>query len=644
VITSDTGPGTLLAGDSMEYRLGRQLAEGGEGVVFRLQDRDDVVAKLYKEWQAGRDEKLARLIDLKNKRLTKIAAWPLSQLRNEVDEPIGFVMERLEGWQPLHAVYQIKSRLEVAPTRTYQYLVRTARNLAACVHQVHEAGLVIGDLNESNVFVGSDAMVKLIDVDSFQLKDGDRIFPCKVGKAELMPPELQNISLEGVERTKDHDRFALAVLIFHLLVFGRHPFAGRPKADLDIPLEESIRLGYYAFTERRDVPVVPPPHLNLDWLPLGMRELFEDAFDPNRRVRPDAQVWFDALKGLEDELTGCDLNGGHAYWRGARDCPWCHLEERWNVALFVPTYGSPAFEAESSLDELGERLRRLPAPRAVEPPMMDYQNLEPAKMSWWERAAHGGISFPLPFWILLMQLPNLLRNYGYIILAVFIPFVLVAAFVWQRGHVIRSQVKKSEKALEEIWQRWKTEADVSQFDARREELEKVRQALSRTGDRLAEARVARIRELHKDDLGHFLGKYSVLAADVGPVGSSRLSYLYDRGFRTAADITEESVLRTKDLDEAFWRDLRAWRHTLEEQFWKAARFSLPAAQEQQVLRTIHKENAQYREILRHAEDDLSSMYEQLTRRQSELVQEAQPYVQQLQEFGPQLLAIEGRKA
>ena len=55
---------------------------------------------------------------------------------------------------------------------------------------VHGTGVVVGDVNDSNVLVGGDAVVRLIDVDSFQVRDSARVFTCDVGMPIYQPPEL----------------------------------------------------------------------------------------------------------------------------------------------------------------------------------------------------------------------------------------------------------------------------------------------------------------------------------------------------------------------------------------------------------------------------------------------------------------------
>jgi DNA-binding helix-hairpin-helix protein with protein kinase domain len=87
------------------------------------------------------------------------------------------------------------------PRFNWKYLLRAARNLAIQVSQVHEAGHIIGDLNDSNVAVLGTAQVTLVDTDSFQISDGRTTFRCLVGKPEFTAPEIQGQKFADVSRT-----------------------------------------------------------------------------------------------------------------------------------------------------------------------------------------------------------------------------------------------------------------------------------------------------------------------------------------------------------------------------------------------------------------------------------------------------------
>ena len=64
----------------------------------------------------------------------------------------------------------------------------------------------------------TQALVTLVDSDSFQVTVGDKIYRCTVGKTEYTPPELQGTRFADIDRGADHDPFALAILIFQLLM------------------------------------------------------------------------------------------------------------------------------------------------------------------------------------------------------------------------------------------------------------------------------------------------------------------------------------------------------------------------------------------------------------------------------------------
>ena len=125
-------------------------------------------------------------------------------------------------------------------------MVRAATNLARAFGQIHAASHVIGDVNHGNALIGKDGTAVLIDCDSIQVRDRSRTFACDVGTPLFTPPELQGKTFRGLHRTENHDRFGLAVLIFHLLFQGRHPFAG-VYADGEMPLERAIAESRFAY-------------------------------------------------------------------------------------------------------------------------------------------------------------------------------------------------------------------------------------------------------------------------------------------------------------------------------------------------------------------------------------------------------------
>jgi DNA-binding helix-hairpin-helix protein with protein kinase domain len=637
--------GTLLAGGNTEYRLDGLLAEGGEGRVFEVKGRDDVVAKIYKDLDMSRKEKLRIMTARGTKSLRKVSAWPISALSDSTDETVGFVMESLVGWEPLHNVYQIRSRLKLFPHNSYAFLVRAARNLATCVHHLHEEGIVVGDLNESNVLVNGKAMVKLIDADSFQVPGPTALFSCKVGKAELLPPELQGHSLEGLVRTPEHDRFALSALIFQTLVFGRHPFAGTGPQDVELTLETCIERGYYAYTTKREIPVRPPPNLNLDWLPDGIRELFEQAFDPQAGERPTAKAWYFALKELETSLSTCKENPSHQYWSGIRGCPWCELEDRWRIALFRPALADPTQEYE-----VGEILAKLaqisyPANAGQDIVDFDYKVMPPAKLSPWEsffgRASKNWGWFIFCFFQIVNMLGTDRRGVFTIVFIAAVVMLLAFGMVYSRSDRL---VRNATRKLGGIAEIWKREADPSIFANALQTYYDIAYDLRDVKGRFERGRQRSIEELHAHELHVFLDKYKIFTADAGTLGHEKKGRLDDHGIKSAADISE-STLRTFPSVTAQERaDLIAWRRTLEMQFWKSHNYKLTIHQERKLIVDLRKQNDIQLKTLENGPMELELLAERLRNRQEDLAKEADKYVAVLRQHGPKLLALEGKKA
>jgi len=247
---------------------------------------------------------------------------------------VGFLMPRVRGMNPIIDYYHPKTRRQKYPLFSYRYLIRTARNLAGCVSALHARGYVVGDLNESNILVGDTAMVTLVDTDSFQVPDlrNNMFYRCRVGKPEFTPPEMQNVGFALVDRKPEHDLFALAVLLFQLLMEGTHPFAGRHVGLGEPPsLEERIAAGQFPHLPSsgsvcRSMPAAP----RFDFLPPGVRLLFTRCFVEGRALasmRPDARQWQLALDEAELSLLKCPVNEQHRYGNHLSACPWCQRKK-----------------------------------------------------------------------------------------------------------------------------------------------------------------------------------------------------------------------------------------------------------------------------------------------------------------------------
>lgn len=348
-------------------RLGEELGRGGEGVVFAVEEQSDWVAKIYASPPNFRKaQKLIVMGEAATPRLQQVAAWPIDLLMDSRETVCGFIMPRMDARKAIHELYSPKSRSTGFPKADFRFLVHAAANLARAFAVVHEQGHVLGDVNHGNVLVGDNGTVRLIDCDSFQIGRVPNIFPCDVGVLLFTAPELHGQPLRGLVRTANHDRFGLAVLLFHLLYMGRHPFAGRYSGPGEMPVEKAVREYRFAYgpdctANAMDRPLGTVP---LKTMGSGIARLFIHAFRRagSNGVRPDAKSWIEELENLKGRLRVCWLDSCHYFPRELAVCPWCTVELQTGIRLFGQR--NAPVDATGTIDALWKAIRAAPNPGA----------------------------------------------------------------------------------------------------------------------------------------------------------------------------------------------------------------------------------------------------------------------------------------
>ena len=329
-----------------EVRLGAELARAGEGVIHEVASAPALVAKLYHAAPHPKKTiKLQHLCRTGNAGLLSIAAWPQGLLFSSNDRQTvrGFLMPRIQG-KEIHRLYGPRDRQSEFPAAAWDFLIHVARNCAAAFETLHENDVVMADVNEKNLLVTSNGLVRLIDCDSYQFRDGNTQYLCEVGVPLWTPPELQrrvqHQGYRGLERTPNHDRFGLAVLIFELLFMGRHPFAGVPDGHQQCEIHVAIQQFLFAFSPHAwQRGLKAPPHtLPLGVLPPKLVRLFERAFLPGSdhpAARPSGREWAHELDALHAAHRTCSYDPGHKYWNGLTNCPWCQIAGSGGPNFFI---------------------------------------------------------------------------------------------------------------------------------------------------------------------------------------------------------------------------------------------------------------------------------------------------------------------
>ena len=590
-MTSTTAPPreALVDSTGRPLPLGVEIGRGGEGNVYEIIDAPESVAKLYHDTaDAEKSAKLAAMVRGARPALTEVAAWPTATLHARgraagVGAPVvGLVMPRASG-APVHRLYSPISRKTEFPNVDWQRLVIVAHNVAAAMAQVHAAGHVIGDVNQGNVLVAREGRVRLIDCDSFQIRDGSRWFPCEVGVGHFTPPELQGTSFAGITRTPNHDAFGLAVLVFHLLFMGRHPFAGRYAGKGEMPLEQAIAEFRFAFGRNAGSrQMAPPPNA----LPLAsaspdVADLFERAFGRDGvrdGARPTAAEWQTALGALAKDVATCAVMPGHRYPRGLGACPWCAIANAGGPDFFASVLVGVQHLAGFNAVEVWAAILGVPAPEAS--PAIPVA-LTPA-------SAAAQPTAPVPRWRRVAW-----RSHRFAAAAAGGAFVagtvggagapadavaaglLLLFFGLRRGSGLAGEDDRRTRELEaararlqSVEERWARELGraAGQFIAKRQELDALRSeyqgldAAKRRGRQELEA-TRREHQLRQYLDGHFIA-----SSGVPGIGTGRAATLASYGIETAADVTYAAVVAVPGFGGKRAKDLVAWRGFVENTF------------------------------------------------------------------------------
>lgn len=573
---------TFVTGTGKTIEIGRELGKGGEGSVYEVTANHHWVAKLYNahhQPDAPKQAKLRFMATTADNELLSYAAWPQETLHKTANGPVvGFLMPKVSGRAPIHMLYSPAHRRQDYPQAAWDFLLFAARNTAAAFAAIHHHGHVLGDVNQGNVLVGADSKVVLIDTDSFQINAHGTMHLCKVGVAHFTPPELQGVaSFDRVPRTSNHDNFGLALLIFHLLFGGRHPYSGVPlRNDAGEALEKDIQAFRYAYAldgQRRGFNP-PPKSIPISIIPDPIQAMLTLAFTENgaKGSRPTAQQWVTALDGLRGQLKRCATTPMHLYPSHLGRCPWCALEDHGviyflDVQVGVASTGTTGFV----LARVWAAIEAVPPPPAIPIPNIAAIAVKPT---------------PLPPGI---QQQGMITFWQIVIIGValwlfaVIPgawfFVLGGAWwAWAVAGDLGGDERKTERtkrqaardaaqqAYDQIVGRIHQEVSPEAFAKKKQDLARLRDEYQLLPER-EKTEIANLHATAEARQKHqFLERHFLDAAAISGVGPAKKAALRSFGIETAADVTWNKVISVKGFGEVLTRAVVDWRKACERRF------------------------------------------------------------------------------
>jgi len=277
------------SGKTLQLKLAAQsrLGAGGQGQVFAATLAGERVAvKLVPAMDAQR---LAALQALHG-RCGAVATLPLELLAG--DSPgssssagQGYVMRYVDPQRSISAVRLFNfDEIQRLKRFTWQDAVLAAWRLAESVAHLHRHGVVIGDLNPENIVFEqrqdttgrSRWQATILDTDSFQLQGADgRRHYCPVSRPAYTAPELVGANLASTWRQTSADDFALAVIVYQLLLHD-HPYDNAINTrEPDLAVSSKIRRGLYPHAAVPALGLQPSP-----WRPAPnlVSEALDQAF------------------------------------------------------------------------------------------------------------------------------------------------------------------------------------------------------------------------------------------------------------------------------------------------------------------------------------------------------------------------------
>jgi len=595
---------TVFDANGCSYRLVREVGRGGQGSVWTIDGHSDQVAKFYHNGLTDTDAaKISAMCRLRTEALSSVAAWPISLLKpSKSGTPAGLLMRKIADYESVHQLYGLKSRLRTFPHAQLPFLIHVATNTARAFATIHAAGQVIGDVNHSNLMVGPNGTVAMIDCDSFQITDGAQIFRCPVGVPEFTPPELQGKDFRNTTRTAQHDAFGLSILIFYLLFLGRHPFMGLydVKSDDIVSLDQAIGLYKFPYalgsgsSEVRLPAFVP----RLADYPSELANLFIRTFtrDALTRGRPSATEWLGILSNLPKVLKTCKTNPNHQFFSGISDCPWCRAEGALGTPIFgikVAVVGDRGFNLVAVWVEI-EKVK--PVPEPLQKPELDnvtakYSPDPTIPEIARKRRVHrlGAIGIILAVSVLSVAASLVpLAAISAIAIA-----LIIAGQVWKQGNIGAKPFIEQYDSVLNIYREAETEFDRSSAPpARYAEIRTQLDLCKREYEGLAPEKAKRLAKLNAEreakQRQRFLEKFRIEDATIPNIGPKNKLILRTWGIEDAWDVDEGRIQAIKGFGPVKINSLMEWRRSNERLF----RFDPKQSVDPRDLNALEQEFAQ----------------------------------------------------
>ena len=324
-----------------KYTLTEQIGEGGQGAVFRVNHAAGRNLAIKIKKNASGDDILqdVKAYTQMSRMVRRVMAMPeLDRLAVPIamlEKPFcGYVMRFMDQLVPISNYMvpqstQGKDLLEEyfgIETGGLKKRVLMLQSLAELLGNLHQNGIVYGDLSPGNVFISKDKeefQAWLIDVDNLHYENEGNY--C-IGTPRYMAPEV----FDGHLNTVQSDCYSFALLAFECLALSK-PFSGtiinkEPDEDFGVCPEDMMDAGNVSYIYEGDPENEPLPgfqkHIN-DISSIELQNLFMRTFSYTGRhspsSRPTMAEWLRAFRSAVRSLVQCK----NKHWHFGNTCLLC---------------------------------------------------------------------------------------------------------------------------------------------------------------------------------------------------------------------------------------------------------------------------------------------------------------------------------
>lgn len=215
--------------------LKSKIAAGGEGIIYTT--NTPYVAKIYKKENINKRKHKKIKLMLSKPIKCEGVCYPVDVIYNSEQEFVGYLMPKAKGKELQKSIFIKPLFFKNFPNWKKRDTVELCITILKKIKYLHDRNILMGDINPSNILVSSPKEVYFVDTDSYQVED----FPCPVGTINYTAPEIQGKSFSDFLRTMGNENFAVATLLFMIMLPGKPPYSQQGGED---PVNNIIKMDF----------------------------------------------------------------------------------------------------------------------------------------------------------------------------------------------------------------------------------------------------------------------------------------------------------------------------------------------------------------------------------------------------------------